>query len=49
MLNADVKANVVEEEIAVAQGELSSETDPERQGVLLDRLSERYIKLEEAG
>ncbi len=49
VLNADVKANVVEEEIAVAQGELSSETDPERQGVLLDRLSELYIKLEEAG
>ena len=49
VLNADVKANYIEEEIATAQGELSTETDLERQGVLLDRLSELYIKLEEAG
>ena len=49
VLNADAEANYIEEEIATAQGELSSETDLERQGVLLDRLSELYIKLEEAG
>lgn len=49
VLDADVEANALAEEIAVAEGELATETDVERQGELLDRISVLYMELEEAG
>ena len=49
VLDANVEANVLAEEIAVVEADLASEPDPERQGILLDRLSDLYIELEESG
>ena len=49
VLDANVEANVLAEEVASVEADLASETDPERQGILLDRLSDLYIELEETG
>ncbi len=49
VLDADVEANALADEISAAEGALASEDDPERQGELLDRISALYLKLEESG
>ncbi len=49
VLEADVEAHALTEEIAVAEGELVTEAEPQRQGELLDRISALYLELEEAG
>ena len=49
VLDADVEANALADEISAAEGALASEDDPDRQGELLDRLSALYLKLEESG
>lgn len=49
VLEADIEANAIKDEIADIEAELATEIDPERQGDLLDRLSEFYEKLEATG
>ena len=49
VLEADIEANAIKDEIADIEAELATEIDPERQGNLLDRLSEFYEKLEATG
>ena len=49
VLEADVEAHALTEEIAVAEGELATESEPQRQGELLDRISALYLELEESG
>ena len=49
VLDADVEANELRDEIASVEGSLAEEADPERQGDLLDRLSELYELLEASG
>ncbi len=49
VLEADIEANAIKDEIADIEAELAKEIDPERQGDLLDRLSEFYQKLEATG
>ncbi len=49
VLDADVEAIALADEIAAAEHALGSELDPERQGDLLDRLSELYEALETSG
>ncbi len=49
VLDADVEANALKTEIDDVSDELTSEPDPDRQGELLDRLSDLYQSLEAAG
>ena len=49
VLEADIEANAIKDEIADIEAELATEIDPERQGDLLDRLSDLYEGLEAAG
>ena len=49
VLDADIEANALADAIAVAEGELASESEPQRQGELLDRISALYLELKEAG
>ena len=49
VLDANVEANALADEISNAEQALSSEADPERQGDLLDRLSDLYAELEASG
>ena len=49
VLDADVEANALKTQINVVEEALASESDPDRQGDLLDQLSELYESLESAG
>ena len=49
VLDADVAANELRDEIASVESAMAAEADPERQGDLLDRLSELYELLEASG
>ena len=49
VLDADVEANELRDEIASTESALAEETDAGRQGDLLDRLSELYESLEASG
>ena len=49
VLDADVEANALKAETDDVSEELTSEPDPDRQGELLDRLSDLYQSLEAAG
>ena len=49
VLDADVEATELQDETASVEGALAAEADPERQGDLLDRLSELYELLEASG
>ncbi len=49
VLDANVEANALAEEIAGVEEALSSEIDPDKQGDLLDRLSDLYGELEASG
>ena len=49
VLDADVEANALKTQIGAVEEALASESDPDRQGDLLDQLSELYESLESAG
>ena len=49
VLDSNVEANALADEIADAEEALSSESDPEKQGDLLDKLSDLYAELEASG
>ncbi len=49
VLDADVEANALKAQINVVEEALASESDPDRQGDLLDQLSELYESLDSAG